>query len=72
MKKRFGSGSEWVQINGGKRGYFWILNPKKSQEITINPKKSQKIPRNLKKSRNPKSKVVFSNILQSYFQALHT
>jgi hypothetical protein len=41
----------------GKGGFFGFFDPKKT-------------PRNLRKSWNPKSKVVSSNILESYFQLL--
>jgi hypothetical protein len=49
--------------------------PKNFQKTPRNPKKfqkPQKIPKNPRKSGIPKSKVVFSNTLRSYFQVLQT
>jgi len=61
----FGIYGKPLIYQGGKSGFFWIW-------ISKNPKKSQEIPKNPKRSGNPKSKVVFSNILRSYFQVLRT
>ncbi len=61
---------------GRKSGFFWIWIPKKPPKKSENPKRFQQIPKNPnknpRKSGNAKSKIVFSNILRSYFQVLRT